>query len=161
MPNLNRSARTVLSDHQSPYVSGFDTLLADVVHDHFVEDDQLRALADAYAHAEEAMEYREDTLDESDPVSVAIETSVGKLSWAIQKRARERIAELCEEVATEADHMWLDVHDEAEVRAAHAEAREWLSRNTNPAERAGVSYGDAALPDVDELLEAEEVTPDV
>ncbi|GAA0539554.1 hypothetical protein ABNG02_15780 [Halorubrum ejinorense] len=157
MSRLSRTARKELSKHQSPYVSGFDSLLGDVVHDHFAEDEQLNALAAACADAEEALEIREESLDESDPVSTAMETSVGKLIWAIEKRARERVAELCEEVATEADAAWLDIHDEEEVRAAHAEAREWLSVNTNAAERAGVDYGDA-LPDVDELLEAEEVS---
>lgn len=157
MSRLSRTARKELSKHQSPYVSGFDSLLGDVVHDHFAEDEQLNALAAAYADAEEALEVREKSLDESDPVSVAMETSVEKLTWAIEKRSRERIAELCEKVATEADHMWLDVHDENELRTAHAEAREWLSTNTNPAERAGVGYGNA-LPEVDELLEAEEVS---
>ena len=160
MRNLNHTARKELSKHQSPYVSGFDSLLGDVVHDHFAEDEQLEALAAAYADAEEALEIREESLEAADPVSTAMETSVGKLTWAIEKRARERIAELCEQVATEADATWLDVHDEADVRAAHAEAREWLSTNTNPAERADVDYGDA-LPDIDELLAAEEVTADV
>ena len=160
MRDLNLTAKRELSGHQAAYVTAFDTLLADVVHDHFVEDEQLRALAAAYADAEEALENREDNLEAADPISVSIEQSVGKLSWAIEKRAAERVAEICERVATEADDKWLDVHDEADVRAAHAEAREWLSTNTNAGERAGVDYGDA-LPEVDKLLEAEEVTPDV
>ena len=160
MRDLNLSAKRELSGHEAAYATAFDTLLGDVIHDRFVEDEQLRALAAAYADAEEALEYREDNLEASDPVSVAIEQSSGKLSWAIEKRAAERVAELCGRVATEADATWLDVHDEADVRAAHAEAREWLSANTNAAERAGVDYGDA-LPDVDDLFADEEVPADV
>ena len=160
MRNLNLTAKQELSHHQTAYVTAFDSLLGDVVHDHFAEDDELRPLAAAYADAEEALEWREEDLEDSDPVSVAIEQSVEQLSWTVEKRAAERVAELCEQVATEADAAWLDIHDEADLRAAHAEAREWLSSNTNAAERAGVDYGNA-LPDVDELLEAEEVSADV
>ena len=158
MRDLNRTAQKELSRHQETFVEAFDTLLADVIHDRFQEDAQLRQLAAAYGAADEACTQREDEHAYDDATS-SLDKATGHITYAIEQRKYERLAELCELVATDAGE-WADVHDEEDLRAAVSEAREWLAHNTNPAERAGVAYG-SALPDVDELFAGEEVTPDV
>jgi len=158
MRNLNRTAQKELSRHQETFVEAFDTLLADVIHDRFQEDDQLRQLAAAYGATHTACTQREDEYGYDDAAS-NLDEATGHVKYAIEQRKYERLAELCELVATDAGK-WTDVHDEDDLRAAVSEAREWLARNTNPAERAGVAYG-SALPDVDELFAGEEVTVDV
>ncbi|OYR51525.1 hypothetical protein DJ73_13085 [Halorubrum sp. Ea1] len=158
MRDLNRTAKKELSYHEETFVEAFDTLLADVIHDRFQEDEQLRQMAAAYGAADTACSQREDEHD-YDTTASNLDKATGHVKYAIEQRSYERLAELCELVATEAGE-WTDVHDEADLRAAVSEAREWLAHNTNPAERAGVAYG-SALPDVDELFTAEEVTADV
>ena len=158
MRNLNRTAKKELSRHEETFVEAFDTLLADVIHDRFQEDDQLRQLAAAYGATHTACTQREDEYDYDDAAS-NLDEATGHIKYAIEQRKYERLAELCELVATDAGE-WTDVHDEDDLRSAVWEARQWLARNTNPAERAGVDYG-STLPDIDELFAAEEVPADV
>ena len=158
MRNLNRTAQKELSRHEETFVEAFDTLLADVIHDRFQEDEQLRQLAAAYGAVDTACPQREDEHAYDDAAS-NLDKATGHVKYAIEQRKYERLAELCELVATDAGE-WTDIHDEDDLRAAVSEARQWLAHNTNPAERAGVDYG-GALPDVDDLFAAEEVTPDV
>ncbi|WP_058366940.1 hypothetical protein [Haloparvum sedimenti] len=153
MQNLNISARKRLSKVQRPYVEGFDTTLADVMHDYLPEDTQSRHLAAAFAEAEHALQEREDALEYDDVASGLDREVQGKLHWALEKRTRERVAELCvetiEDAAADVDDR--DPEYEQKLREAAAEAREWLSMNTNPAERADVPYGPEELPDVEEV----------
>lgn len=150
MASLTITARRRISNAREPFVEGFDTLLADVVFDYFEEDEQLKQLASASAEANAALGKR-DTSDEFDEVSTAIDHGIGRLDWAIEQRARERVAELCEKTVLEGAE-WTDFHDEEDVREAMTEARSWLAHNTNAAERAGVDYGDL-LPSDAELFE--------
>ena len=158
MRDLNRIAKKELSRHESKFASAFDTLLADVIYDRFQEDEHLRQMAAAYGAVDTACTQREDEQGYDDAAS-NLDKATGHVKYAIERQSYERLAELCELVATDAGE-WTDVHDEDDLRSAVSEAREWLAHNTNPAERAGVAYG-SALPDVDELFAAEEVTADV
>jgi hypothetical protein len=157
MRDLNRTAKKELSHHESKFGEAFDTLLADVIHDRFQEDEQLRQMAAAYGAVDTACTQREDEQD-YDAAASNLDKATGHVKYAIERRSYERLAELCELVATDAGE-WTDVHDEDDLRMAVREARQWLAHNTNPAERAGVAYGNA-LPDVDDLFAAEGVPAD-
>lgn len=156
MQSLSLKARKQLGRHQEQFVEAFDSMLGDVVHDLFMDDPQLRRLAGAWAETEYASIEREDQCGYDD-VAQSLDEATGKISWALEQRAYERIAELCEMTVTDVGE-WTDVHSEEECREAATEAREWLGRNTNAAERAGVDYGEA-LPSNHELFKTE-VTPD-
>ncbi|MDB2283679.1 hypothetical protein PM038_00115 [Halorubrum ezzemoulense] len=158
MRDLNRTAKKELSRHQGTFVEAFDSLLADVIHDRFQKDEQLRQLAAAYGAVDTACTQREDG-NGYDNAASNLDKATGHVKFAIEQRKYERLAELCEFVATDAGE-WTDIHDEEDLRPAVWGARQWLARNTNPAERAGVAYG-SALPDVDNLFAGEEVTADV
>lgn len=158
MRDLNRTAKKELSHHESTFVEAFDTLLADVIHDRFQEDEQLQQLAAAYGATHMACTQREDEYD-YDYAASNLDEATGHIKYAIKQRKYERLAEICELVATEAGK-WTDVHDEEDLRSAVWEARQWLARNTNPAERAGVDYGNV-LPEVDDLFADREVSADV
>ena len=156
MSNLNRSARKVLDKKMETYVGGFDSMLADVIHDTFADDPQLRRLALIVAEMNHAMDDRHNQYG-VDGEWAELDEAEQKVRGVLERRTREVIAETCETVAMDAPE-WTDVHSEETIEAAVLEAVEWLRHNTNSAERAGVAYGDE-LPDPDELFE--EVTADV
>jgi len=156
MPNLNRSAAKLLDKKMESYVSGFDSMLADVIHDTFADDPQLRRLATIVTETNYAIDDR-DEQNGVDKEWSALDEASQKVTWVVERRTREVIAEKCETVAMDAPE-WTDVHSEEKIQAAVREAVEWLRHNTNPAERAGVAYGDE-LPDPDALFE--EATTDV
>ncbi|SEH60870.1 hypothetical protein SAMN05192561_11247 [Halopenitus malekzadehii] len=150
MPNLNRSARKLLDEKMEPYVDGFDSMLADVIHDTFADDPQLCRLATIVNETNHAIEDR-DRQNGVDKEWSALNEASQKVTWVLERRTREVIAEKCETVALDAPG-WTDVHSKEKIEAAVREAVEWLNHNTNPAERAGVTYGEE-LPDPDALFE--------
>ncbi|ELZ35392.1 hypothetical protein [Halorubrum tebenquichense] len=150
MPNLNRSERKLLDEKMEPYVDGFDSMLADVIHDTFADDPQLRRLATIVTETDHAIDARDEQNGVDEEWSELDEASQ-KVTWVLERRTREVIAEKCETVALDATE-WTDVHSKEKIEAAVREAVEWLRHNTNPAERAGVAYGDE-LPDPDALFE--------
>jgi len=156
MPNLNRSAKKELTEQMEPYVRAFDTLVGDVIHDTFADDPQLRRLASIVAETNHAQDDRREQDEGGSEEWDALQRANERVSWVLERRGQEVIAEKCEHVATQAGS-WTDAHDEDDLREAVWEARQWLAQNTNAAERADVEYGDT-LPDVDELFAAEEVS---
>lgn len=150
MSHFSRQAKKELSRHETTFTEGFDTILADVIHDRLREDEQLRQVITAYTETEAALSQREDEQWYDDAAS-EIDDAVGRLRYAVRRRVREVVAELCSEVICDAGS-WTDVHDEEDLRETVEEAREWLSTNSNAAERAGVAYG-SELPETDELFE--------
>ena len=158
MPNLNRSARKVLTEQMDPYVDGFDSMVADVIHDTFADDPQLRRLASVLAETKYAADRYgnpADTTEESEALAEAREN----VHWVLERRTREVVAMKCETVALDAPE-WTDAHSEKKIEVAVREAVEWLNANTNAAERADVAYGET-LPDVDELFVDQGVAADV
>ncbi|ELZ48965.1 hypothetical protein C464_06125 [Halorubrum coriense DSM 10284] len=158
MRDLNRTAEKEISRLESKFADAFDTLLGDVIHDRFREDEQLQQMAAAYGTVDAACTHRDDENGYDDAAS-NLDKATGHVKFAIEKRSYERLAELCELVAKDAGE-WADIHDEDDLREAVWEARQWLARNTNPAERAGVDYGNT-LPDVDELFTRQGVIKNV
>lgn len=142
MNNLSRGAEKRLSREVTAAVAGFDSvLLSNVIHDRFTEDDQLVHLAEAGARLQYAVDTRHRELAD-DETAEQLDLQHGVLSHSIEQRARERLAELCELIVTEAS-TWDDHWDTMQIEAAVAEARIWLQTNTNAAERADVQYGAA------------------
>ncbi|GAB3421487.1 hypothetical protein GCM10027435_25310 [Haloparvum alkalitolerans] len=142
MKNLSRDAEKRLSREVSAAVASFDSvLLSNVIHDRFTADDQLVHLAEASARLQYAVDTRRRELAD-DETAEQLDEQRSVLSHAIEQRARERLAELCELVVADAP-TWDNHWDTMQIETAVAEARTWLRTNTNAAERADVQYGAA------------------
>jgi hypothetical protein len=72
-----------------------------------------------------------------------------QLNEIVDVAVAEEVATACAVIITEADG-WTDAWDAADIHEAQAEAREWIGRNLNAAERAGVLEEclDADVPEV-------------
>jgi len=123
---------------QSTFATRFPTdfeskLLADHIRDGLRRDDQLIALCDATAAAEQATDERTET--QADGVREAW----GALRHQTRQRALEVVAVNSARVVEKGDEWVADgLRDRAAVDAAQQEATEWLRHHSNEAERASV-----------------------
>jgi len=141
MPELHVSAEREQRELADRYCTDFDeTVLRDAVHDRIVADEQLGQLLDLHYRAESAEATRREAVG-TDTNAKTIRDVSGRVRNLATQRAREIVAEACERVRENAvawadDDVRVQTH---EARRAVAEAQEWLSHNSNPAERAGVA----------------------
>lgn len=136
MEHTSAGASRRLSREVSAVVTGFDSvLLTNVVRERFADDAQLVALAEATIRLADAADTRRRELGDDE-----IAEQHGACSHLLEQWTRERLAELCELVVSEA-RTWTGRWDTMQIEAAVEEADGWLRTNTNAAERAGVAYG--------------------
>lgn len=141
MPELHVSAEREQREIADRYCTDFSVrLLRDAVLEDILQDEQLGQLLDLHYRAEAANHMRKEEIGADDNAETIREVS-GRVRNLATQRAREVVAEACERVRDQAED-WADrdVHvDELEARQAIAEAQDWLSHNSNPAVRAGVT----------------------
>lgn len=136
--NLNRRIR----NHASSAADQFDATVLhnrvyEQVHGAHTSDPQLRRVIDLAEECYDFADERSAAVGRDDAVHDAAFDAAESLNDVIDDLVDEQIARACE-VVIDAAPEWTDHWDEAELKTAAQEAREWLQLNMEAAERAGV-----------------------
>lgn len=109
----------------------------ETVFDTVREDDQLEQLLETAERLRESRDLRANWHGGDAEFVETLAGLVGVVEFVGQQRALEAVAEACAAVIRDGPE-WGDEFSAVEIEAAQAEARDWLSHNTDAASRAGV-----------------------